>query len=256
MLGEYVLDNIYLKLEQTMAKNRYSSYIHPPYELERKLVQSMQKMDIENSLSILKEINLLERAQLSKQPLNSLKYSLIGSCTLFTRAVIEAGLDTETAFILSDYYINIIDETTNKKAVENLEYKMLNDFIKVLKRYKEFVYNPLINRVIQYIKKNLDVSLTLEKISSIVNVHPNYLSFTFKKEVGKTLTEYIDDLKIEAIKQYINHTNLSINEISYNLNFNHVTYFYRYFKKHTGLTPKEYRKLSSSTNSFMEDTIE
>lgn len=248
------MENIYVKLEQTMAKNRYSSYIHPPYELERKLVQSIQKMDIDKSLTILKEINFLERAQLSKKPLNSLKYSLIGSCTFFTRAVIEAGLDTETAFILSDYYINLIDEATNNTVVENLEYKMLNDFVKVLKKYKEYVYNSLINRVIQYIKKNIENDLSLEEISSFVNVHPNYLSSTFKKEVGKTLTEYINELKINAIKQYINHTNLSIREISYTFNFNHVPYFYRFFKKHTGLTPKEYRKRSSSTNSLMEDT--
>lgn len=105
------MDNIYNTLEQTMARNRYSSYIHPPYELECKLVQSIQRMDCDKSLTILKQINFLERAKLSKKPLDSLKYSLIGLCTLFTRAVIEAGLDTETAFILSDYYINLIGET-------------------------------------------------------------------------------------------------------------------------------------------------
>jgi YesN/AraC family two-component response regulator len=247
------LENIYTKLEQTMAKNRFTSYIHPPYELERKLVLAIQQMDDNRSIETLKQINSLERAKLSKSPLNSLKYSLIGSCTLFTRAVIEGGLDTETAFILSDYYINLIDQTTNTKDTEKIEYRMLCEFIKVLKKYKEYVYNPLVNRIIQYIKKNIERNLSLEEISSFVSVHPNYLSATFKKEVGKTLTEYIAKLRIEAIKQYINHTNLSIHDISYTFNFNHVPYFYRYFKKHTGLTPMEYRKESSSTNSLMED---
>ena len=245
--------NIYTRLEQTMAKNRYSSYIHPPYALERKLVQAIQQMNFERSIEVLKQINTNERAQLSKKPINSLKYSLVGSCTLFTRAVIEAGLDAETAFILSDHYINLIDETSTNKEVEELEYKMLNDFIKVLKKNKEYIYNSLINRVIQYIKKNVENNLSLRDISSFVSVHPNYLSAAFKKEVGKTLTEYINEVRIESIKQYINYTNLSISEISFTFNFNHVTYFSRFFKKHTGLTPMEYRRQSSSTNALIEE---
>jgi len=247
------LENIYKKLEDTMARNRYTSYIHPPYELECKLVQAIHQMDNDKSMETLKQINSLERAQLSKKPLSSLKYSLIASCTFFTRAVIEAGLDTETAFMLSDYYINLIDETDVLDKVQALEYKMLYDFIKVLKKYKENIYNPLINRVITYINKNIENNLTLGEISSFVNVHPNYLCAAFKKEVGKTLSEYINDHRIIAIKLYMNHANSSISEISYAFNFNHITYFSRFFKKHTGLTPSDYRKQCSSTNSLVED---
>ena len=246
------MDNIYKKLENTMARNRYTSYIHPPYELECRLVQAIHQMDNDKSMVILKQINSLERAQLSKKPLNSLKYSLIASCTFFTRAVIETGLDTETAFMLSDYYINLIDETSILDKVQELEYKMLYDFIKVLKKYKENTYNPLINRVIIYINKNIENNLSLGEISSFAKVHPNYLSATFKKEVGKTLTEYINDRRIIAIKLYMNHANSSISEISYAFNFNHITYFSRFFKKHTGLTPREYRKQCSSANSLVE----
>ncbi|MBZ9688601.1 AraC family transcriptional regulator [Clostridium estertheticum] len=210
-------------------------------------------MDNDKSIEALKQINSLERAQLSKRPLSSLKYSLVASCTLFTRAVIEAGLDTETSFMLSDYYINLIDETTILSEVQDLEYKMLNDFIMVLKKYKENIYNPLINRVITYINKNIENNLSLSEISSFVNVHPNYLCAAFKKEVSKTLSEYINDQRIIAIKLYMNHANSSISEISYAFNFSHVTYFRRFFKKNTGLTPSDYRKQCSSTNSLVED---
>lgn len=236
------MENIYKKLELTIAKNRYISYVHPPYELERNLVVSIQQMNKDRSIEILNQINSLERAQLSKRPLSSLKYSLVGSCTLFTRAAIEAGLDAETAFMLSDYYINLIDETSNSNEVKTLEYKMLNDFINILRTHKEYIYNPLINRVISYIKKNIENDLSLHKISSFVNVHPNYLSSAFKKEMGKSLIEYINEQKIDAIKLYMSYTNQSISEISDTFNFSHLSYFCRFFKKHTGLTPLEYKK--------------
>jgi two-component system response regulator YesN len=247
------MDNIYNKLETTMSKNRYTSYIHPPYALECMLVQAIQQMDNDRSIETLKQINSLERAELSKRPLISLKYSLIGSCTLFTRAVIEVGLDTETSFMLSDYYINLIDETSTAYEAKALEYKMLYDFIKVLEKYKGTTYNSLVNRIITYIKKNIENNISLKELSSFANVHPNYLCTAFKKEVGTTITEYINENRIIAIKQYMNHANSSISEISYTFNFNHVAYFSRYFKKHTGLTPRDYRKQCSSNNSMVEE---
>lgn len=236
------MGNIYKQLEAIMAKNRYTSYEHPSYELEQKLVMQIKQMEPERCLETLKQINTLERAELSKNPVHSIKYSFIGSCTIFTRAVISAGLDPETAFALSDYYINLVDKINNRNEIQDLEYKMLNDFVRILKTYKGYVYNPLINHVIYYIKKNIENKITLKEIAAFTNVHPCYLSAAFKKEVGKTLTQYIDENKIAAIKQYLANEVLSINEISYIFNFSNVSYFCRFFKKHTGLTPMTYRK--------------
>lgn len=224
-----------------MAKNRYTTYTHPPYELERRLMSSIKEIDYDKSIDILNQINSLERAKLSKLALNSLKYSLVGSCTLFARAVIESGLDAETSFMLSDYYINLIDTSNSKDELNALEYRMLNDFIRVLSTHKELIYNPLINRTISYIKKNIENNLHLHEIAAYVDVHPNYLSSAFKKEVGKTLNSYVNEQKIHSIKLYLDHTSLSISEISDIFSFNHVTYFSLFFKKHTGLTPLAYR---------------
>lgn len=236
------MGNIYKQLEPIMAKNRYTSYVHPSYELEQKLAMYIKQMDTEKSLETLKKINSVERAELSKNPIHSIRYSFIGSCTIFTRAVISAGLDSETAFTLSDYYINLVDKANSRNEIQELEYKMLKDFIRILKSYKEYIYNPLINRVIYYIKKNIENRLTLREIASYVNVHPNYLSSAFKKEVGKTLIQYINENKIEAIKQCLSSSSQSVNEVSYTFNFSNVTYFCRFFKKYTGLTPMDYRK--------------
>lgn len=235
------MENIYKEIELTMAKNRFTTYTHPPYELEQKLMSSIKEMNYEKSVDLLNQINSLERAELSKLPINSLKYSLVGSCTLFARAVIEAGLDAETSFMLSDYYINLIDTSKSKDELNALEYKMLNDFIRILSTNKEYIYNSLINRVISYVKKNIENNMNLQEIASFVGVHPNYLSSAFKKEVGKTLSSYVNEQKIYAIKLYLDYTNLSINEISDAFNFSNVTYFSPFFKKHTGLTPLNYR---------------
>lgn len=235
------MENIYKEIELTMAKNRFTTYTHPPYELEKRLMASIKEMNYDKSIDLLNQINSLERAKLSRLPINSLRYSLVGSCTLFTRAVIEAGLDAETSFMLSDYYINLIDTSSSKGELNALEYKMLNDFIRILSTHKEYIYNSLINRVISYIKKNIENNMNLQEIAAFADVHPNYLSAAFKKEVGKTLNTYVNEQKIYSIKLYLDYTSLSISEISDIFNFTHVTYFSSFFKKHTGLTPLGYR---------------
>ncbi|OPA73408.1 hypothetical protein BVG16_28950 [Paenibacillus selenitireducens] len=225
-----------------MVKNRYQNYSHPPYALEKKLVQAIQKPDLEESISLLNEINLLERANLSHKPLNSLKNSLIASCTIFTRAIIGAGVDSESAFILSDHYINVIDESDTVAKTVKIEYMMLESFIRIVTTHKSYTYSPTINKVISYIKKNIEKKLSIEDVANTICLHPNYLSRLFKTEVGITVLEYIHSERIAAIKNFLVHTNMPLRDISDIFEFANPSYFTAYCHKHLGMTAREYRK--------------
>lgn len=240
--------NIFGKLSENVAKNIYSSFRHPPYVLERKLIMYMQQLDEQNSLEVLNQINALERANLSDSPLNSIKNSLICSCTLFSRAIIEAGVSSEIAFIASDYYIRIIDESSTIAKIEKIEYDMVTEFIQLLKTYKENIYNPMINRTILYIRQNLELRITLQKIADHVKVHPNYLSSAFKKEVGISISTYINKQKIENIKLFLTQTTLSLSEIAYTFDFSSQAHFSRFFKKNVGISPLIFRNQFTINN--------
>ncbi|MNI69561.1 Arabinose operon regulatory protein [compost metagenome] len=70
---------------------------------------------------------------------------------------------------------------------------------------------------------------------------PKYLSQLFKKEVGITLTEYIQQAKIEEVKNLITFTSYPLTKISNMLNFSDQSYFTKVFKKYVGVTPKKYK---------------
>lgn len=237
------MENLYKLLTNTMSKNRFSDYKHPPYTLELELLAAIEAMNLELAKTFLDKINELERANLSNRPLNSLRYSLVASCTLFTRAIIKAGVDPETAFILSDYYINEIDLGKTKGDIENLEYNMLKDFIQLLKKHQSTVSHPTIYKVIGYIRTHIECKLSLKEIATYVNIHPNYLANLFKKEMGETVFEYIDRLRIEAIKEYLIYSRGKVQDMSEVFNFDSSSYATKYFKKYTGYTPTEYRRL-------------
>jgi two-component system response regulator YesN len=230
------------------VNNVISSFIHPPYLLERELVLCIQQLDEEKAQETLRKINSQERANLSDSPLRSVKNSLICSCTLYTRAVIEVGVNSETAFNVSDYYINRIEESKSYIQAENIEYEMLLDFIRLLRKYKNFSYNPLINKAINFITNNIQQKLTLNKIADYLKIHPCYLSAVFKKEVGINISVYINNHKAEAIKILLEMTNVKLTDIAYTFDFNNIQQFSVYFKKYYGISPLKYRKSHSTLN--------
>lgn len=74
-----------------------------------------------------------------------------------------------------------------------------------------------------------------------LNLTPNYLSGRVKEFSGKTATEWIEESVILEAKTMLKHTDLSIQEIAYKLNFSTQTFFGKYFKRITGMSPKQYR---------------
>lgn len=71
---------------------------------------------------------------------------------------------------------------------------------------------------------------------------PKHLSGVVKSVSGKTVGEWIDEFVILEAKALLNSSNLNIQEIADQLNFANQSFFGKYFKHYTGMSPKEYRK--------------
>jgi YesN/AraC family two-component response regulator len=227
------------------VQSRENIFYHPPYFLEQQLASKIKMANFEEALLILKEINSLKRAKLSSNECRSIKNSLIGSITIFTRAAIEGGVESEAAYNLSDYYIHKLEEINNVHSLVDLEYSILKGFIQMVKNYSTNKYSNVVKEALLYIYKNLTEQLSLKKIAEAVYIHPNYLSSLFKKQVGMSISECIMKKKIEESKYYIRFTNNPIIQIASFYGFCNQSYFTQIFKKYTGTTPYEYRINSS-----------
>src|SRR5690554_3004559 len=110
----YTIEKSYFAMK---SHNLDTMYIHPPYFLEREMIGMIKKGDNKNAQRLLIETNKQKRAQLSEDPIRSLKNSIICSCTLYARAAIEAGSIPEEAFTLSDTFINTIERALTQKEL-------------------------------------------------------------------------------------------------------------------------------------------
>jgi len=99
----------------------------------------------------------------------------------------------------------------------------------------------LVKRFFHLIEENNQKNLSLSDYASIIGVTANHLTQIVKVLTGKTSLQIIKAKQLLEIKRLLVHTNLNISEIANQLNFEDQSYFSKFFKRETGLTPLQYR---------------
>lgn len=94
-----------------------------------------------------------------------------------------------------------------------------------------------IEQLSRYFKRERSVSF----YASCLCITPKSLSRSLKSVTGITAREWIDRAVVEEISRLLSQSRLSVKEIVFRLNFSNISSFGKYFKKHTGLSPRKYR---------------
>jgi AraC-like DNA-binding protein len=102
-------------------------------------------------------------------------------------------------------------------------------------------YSPSVEKVLNYIKENRGEKITLAKIGETLHFSGVYCDSLFKKEVGKSIIDYLIDERIREAKSLIVETNLTVSEIAHSVGYDDANYFSRLFKKRTGYSPLRYK---------------
>ncbi|MCB0653417.1 MAG: helix-turn-helix domain-containing protein [Saprospiraceae bacterium] len=87
--------------------------------------------------------------------------------------------------------------------------------------------------------------LSLRSLAALVNMNPNQLSWLLNESLGKNFNEFINHYRVETFKNLAKdpaNANITVIGLAYDSGFNSKTVFNTYFKKETGLTPKEFMK--------------
>lgn len=102
----------------------------------------------------------------------------------------------------------------------------------------------LVKRFLLLIEENYQKNLRVNDYAARLAVTPNHLTQMVKQITGKTSTELLQEKYIIEIKRLLLHTGMNVSEIASVMNFEDQSYFTKFFKKYTGLTPKQFRNKS------------
>ena len=108
------------------------------------------------------------------------------------------------------------------------------------------------NKVVEYMKRNLSKSLSLEGIAAVSSMSPSKLSGLFKEQSGIGPITYLNKLRISEAQRLIRDTSMNFTEISELVGMGSIHYFSRLFKKLTDTTPSEYAASLTKNKSGME----
>jgi AraC-like DNA-binding protein len=98
-----------------------------------------------------------------------------------------------------------------------------------------------LNRVFQYVEQNYTRRIQLSEVAAVANFSEYYFARFFKRNVGKTFVEFLNDYRIDKAKWILINQDISITEVWLKVGFNSNKTFYRLFRDRTGLAPKKYR---------------
>ncbi|MBM6963840.1 helix-turn-helix transcriptional regulator [Phocaeicola plebeius] len=130
----------------------------------------------------------------------------------------------------------------DKVESRGIVFQLLSRFFKQGQSKIEMEDNRIAKTVL-YIRKHLNEAIELEKLAGISCLSKDHFIRLFKKELGTTPLQYINQKKIEKAQLLLITEELAVKEIAFQLAFDDYSYFNRLFKKTTGVTPQEYRRL-------------
>lgn len=101
--------------------------------------------------------------------------------------------------------------------------------------------NKEIDHIAGYIQRHYAENLTLDQLAAKSSLSKYHLCKLFKATMNMTINDYVTHVRVQAAMDMLANTNLPANKIAHKVGLDNENYFYRLFKKETGLTPKEYK---------------
>lgn len=134
------------------------------------------------------------------------------------------NLPNSTTIIRSEIYTLLLDLERMSTPISNTS--VLPDLIC---KYKEMI------------DRNFIQKRQVQCYASLLGVSANYLNILTKRYLGKSALEIIQERTVLEIKRMLHRSDLTISEIAYKLGFNELSYFSRFFRIKTGMTPQQFR---------------
>lgn len=232
-----------VSLDKFFLISQENAVYHAPFEKELAFYESVRSGNLETVKTLFTKLGGAGFGVLSSDPLRNLKYHLVVSIAMITRFCINGGMPPEKAYSLSDIYVMKVDECISREEIDELHYEMIIDFTRRMRQIQNRrIYSKPIINALDYISDNLHNRILIQEIADFLSLSVPYFSRLFKEEIGVTFSEYVTVKKIEAAANMLQFSDYSAVEISNLFNFSSHSYFIKVFKKHMGMTPKEYRK--------------
>ncbi len=132
-------------------------------------------------------------------------------------------------------------------TMEGLALELLAESSRNLAGTSEHTQPRWLKQTIELLRARFSEKLSLADIADAVGVHPVHLSRVFRRKYHCTVGEYVRRLQIDFASHTLSTSNIPLHEIALSAGFSDQSHFTRTFKRLTGITPAQYRKVSRNS---------
>ena len=159
--------------------------------------------------------------------------------SLLTQSCAANALSFEDIFGVERISLNMLDGLTTVDAI----YQWFRARFEALLDALQSTLSPRIRQIVAYIDRHFCEDLSLENVAEHFGMHKVYLAKVFKDEKSMSVNEYIRTVRMEQAKLMLENDAAKISTVVEALGFNNAQTFYNLFKKHTGMSPSEYKTM-------------
>lgn len=213
-----------------------------PMEVERDLISSVRQGQRQESLEIMGVMadRLLER------PVNPPEVVLTRFAqlmTLLSRAAIEAGAPSSDVLDFSHRYVETLNSLQTGAEIHTWAIKGLEELLNRIRPVDQG--EEAVRRAIEYIRENKHrPDLKFEEVAHVVHLSTSHLSHLLKEKMGIGYVKYLATLRVEEAKRLLRTTDMTIAAVAEAVGYDNPPYFHRVFRRETGMTPADYRRMS------------
>lgn len=227
-------------LQRYKKAKKVASY---PHDIEARLLQSVRSGDVHDSQEVFR-VFFREVSAIESGDLTSTRTKILNLCSVLLRLAAEkTGLSREE----TERYYSQMDAVGEAENIPELS-AQASDFVgQAARAFHRSAYSgssQIIARAVSYVQESYKDRISLKNIAGSLHTSPSYLSMLFKQEMGVTITDYLNQIRIEKSRELLSESSMSLLDVSVQSGFEDQSYFSKVFKKMNGVTPKEYRKAS------------
>lgn len=229
-------------LKKEADASLFMAIIEERYRNEDGMLEAVEQGDVKRAITHLAAFQKFQVQSRLPDHLRGFKNFFIVLNTLFRKAVQRAVVHPAHINNVSDMFAQRIENAGSTDALSALVEEMLHKYCLLVKNHSLRKYSLPIQKALNYIDFNYSEQINSNILSGVASVNSSYLSTQFKKEVGLSVVDYVNQSRVQRARMLLVTTNLPIHEISEMIGFLDENYFTRIFKRYAGISPREYRK--------------
>ncbi len=233
------------KISIYALKANSGSNTDPIINAENEFLCYVNQGNIQKAEGMLKDRDTLELL-FSSYTRKSIFRTSLRAVWLLTKASASTRKSTENESMrpLLESFINEAENCRSVPGILALFERYIVNLASLMRgivNYRKDDYCPLVRSCIDMILDSMPEKLSLDELSASLHVTSKYLSTLFNRDTGVSITDFMQNIRIDAAKYMLAHSDMNYPDISNYLCFGSQSYFNQVFKKKTGVTPRKYR---------------